>query len=47
MISFCTKGLLRWGLISAAVIGGTTILVGPDRGRCGVRSGSLDGIPPL
>jgi len=28
---FSTKGLLRWGLISAAVVGGTTILVGPER----------------
>lgn len=35
MISFCTKGLLRWGLISAAVIGGTTILVGPERVAAG------------
>jgi chromosome segregation ATPase len=32
---FSTKGLLRWGLISAAVVGGTTILVGPERVAAG------------
>lgn len=35
MISFCTKGILRWGLISAAVLGGTTLLVGPERVAAG------------
>lgn len=28
---FSSKGLLRWGLLSVAVLGGTTILVGPGR----------------
>jgi len=28
---FSSKGLLRWGLLSVAVLGGTTILVGPSR----------------
>lgn len=32
---FSTKGLLRWGLISAAFVGGTTILVGPERVAAG------------
>lgn len=32
---FSSKGMLRWGLISAAVIGGTTVLVGPERMAAG------------
>lgn len=32
---FSTKGMLRWGLISAAVLGGTTVLVGPERVAAG------------
>jgi len=32
---FPMKSMLRWGLVSAAVLGGTTILVGPDRVAAG------------
>jgi len=32
---FSMKGMLRWGLVSAAVLGGTTILVGPERVAAG------------
>ena len=32
---FSSKGLLRWGLVSAALVGGTTILVGPERVAAG------------
>lgn len=32
---FSSKGLLRWGLVSAAIVGGTTILVGPERVAAG------------
>lgn len=32
---FSLKGMLRWGLVSAAVFGGTTLLVGPDRVAAG------------
>ena len=32
---FPTKSMLRWGLVSAAVLGGTTLLVGPDRVAAG------------
>jgi chromosome segregation ATPase len=32
---FSSKALLRWGLVSAAIVGGTTILVGPERVAAG------------
>jgi uncharacterized protein YihD (DUF1040 family) len=35
MLAFCTKNLLRWGLISATVVGGTTFLIGPERVAAG------------
>ena len=35
MLAFCTKNLLRWGLITATVVGGTTLLIGPERVAAG------------
>lgn len=35
MLSFCTKHIVRWGLITAVVVGGTTILIGPQRVAAG------------
>ena len=35
MLSFCTKHVVRWGLITAVVVGGTTVLIGPDRVAAG------------
>lgn len=35
MLAFCTKNLLRWGLITATVVGGTTFLIGPERVAAG------------
>jgi chromosome segregation ATPase len=35
MLSFCTKQVVRWGLITAVVVGGTTVLIGPERVAAG------------
>ena len=35
MLSFCTKHIVRWGLITAVVVGGTTVLIGPERVAAG------------
>lgn len=35
MLSFCTKHVVRWGLITAVVVGGTTVLIGPERVAAG------------
>ena len=35
MLAFCTKNLLRWGLTTATVVGGTTFLIGPERVAAG------------
>ena len=35
MLAFCTKNILRWGLITATVVGGTTFLIGPERVAAG------------
>ena len=35
MLAFCTKNFLRWGLITATVVGGTTLLIGPERVAAG------------
>lgn len=35
MLAFCTKNLLRWGLITATVVGGTALLIGPERVAAG------------